>query len=85
MATTRAPLRALTRRERSGVTCRFRLWCSDDSHATSVRKAFRWAALLKDAVNRTASCAQEIGIRAMLVHAIDAQAASFYEFFSFKP
>jgi GNAT superfamily N-acetyltransferase len=43
------------------------------------------AALLRDAVNRTASCAHEIGIRAMLVHAIDAQAASFYEYYGFKP
>lgn len=45
----------------------------------------RGAALLKGAVNWTASCAQEIGTRAMLVHAIVAPAASFYEHYGFKP
>ncbi|WP_109476517.1 GNAT family N-acetyltransferase [Paraburkholderia sp. C35] len=43
------------------------------------------AALLKDAVNRTSAVAKDLGVRAMLVHAIDSQAAAFYESYGFRP
>jgi len=43
------------------------------------------AALLKDALLRTASAARIAGIRALLVHAKDEQAASFYRRFDFDP
>jgi GNAT superfamily N-acetyltransferase len=42
-------------------------------------------ALLKDALLRTASAADSIGARAMLVHAKDENARSFYEHFDFEP
>ena len=42
-------------------------------------------ALLKDALQRTASAAQTIGARALLVHAKDSDAKSFYEHFDFEP
>jgi GNAT superfamily N-acetyltransferase len=42
-------------------------------------------ALLKDALLRVASAADTIGARALLVHATDAQAKSFYERFGFEP
>lgn len=41
-------------------------------------------ALLKDALLRTASAADTIGARALLVHAKDAQAKAFYEYFGFE-
>jgi GNAT superfamily N-acetyltransferase len=41
-------------------------------------------ALLKDAFFRTASAADIVGVRAMLVHAIDSQARAFYERFDFE-
>jgi predicted GNAT family N-acyltransferase len=43
------------------------------------------ASLLKDAVSRTSAVAKDLGVRAMLVHAIDMQAAAFYESYGFKP
>lgn len=43
------------------------------------------AALLKDALNRTASAADEIGARAVLVHAKDDEAKAFYQHFEFEP
>jgi hypothetical protein len=43
------------------------------------------AALLKDAVNRAGAVAKDLGVRAMLVHAINAHAAAFYEFYGFTP
>ncbi|MBB5465951.1 putative GNAT family N-acyltransferase [Paraburkholderia sp. CI2] len=43
------------------------------------------AALLKDALNRASSIAKDLGVRAMLVHAIDAHAAAFYESYGFTP
>jgi predicted GNAT family N-acyltransferase len=43
------------------------------------------ASLLKDAVNRTSAVARELGVRAMLVHAIDTQTAAFYESYGFRP
>jgi len=43
------------------------------------------AALLKDALKRTASAADEIGARAVLVHAKDAEAKAFYRHFDFEP
>lgn len=42
-------------------------------------------ALLKDALKRTAQAADTIGARALLVHAKDADAKSFYEHFNFEP
>lgn len=42
------------------------------------------AALMKDALARCASAADTIGARAVLVHAIDAEARSFYEHFNFE-
>jgi len=43
------------------------------------------AALLKDALRRTASAADEIGARAILVHAKDDEAKAFYRHFDFEP
>lgn len=42
-------------------------------------------ALLKDALIRTARAADTIGARALLVHAKDETARSFYEHFGFDP
>lgn len=42
-------------------------------------------ALLKDALRRTAQAADTIGARALLVHAKDADAKSFYQHFNFEP
>ncbi len=41
--------------------------------------------LLSDALRRSAVAAQEIGVRAVLVHAIDDQARSFYTRFGLEP
>ncbi|MGH8256154.1 MAG: GNAT family N-acetyltransferase [Steroidobacteraceae bacterium] len=43
------------------------------------------AALLKDALLRTARAADTIGARALLVHAKDDAAKNFYEHFDFEP
>lgn len=43
------------------------------------------AAMLKEAITRTLSAATEIGVRALLVHAIDQEAASFYLKYDFVP
>lgn len=43
------------------------------------------AALLKDALLRTAQAADIAGIRALLVHAKDAEARAWYERFDFEP
>jgi GNAT superfamily N-acetyltransferase len=43
------------------------------------------AALLKDALMRTASAASTVGARALLVHAQDGDAKAFYENFGFEP
>jgi predicted N-acetyltransferase YhbS len=40
-------------------------------------------AMLRDALARIAGAADIVGARAVLVHAIDAQAAAFYERFDF--
>jgi GNAT superfamily N-acetyltransferase len=42
-------------------------------------------ALLKDALMRIAGAADIVGARAVLVHAIDEEAASFYRHFGFEP
>jgi GNAT superfamily N-acetyltransferase len=42
-------------------------------------------AMLKDALVRIAGAADVVGVRAVLVHAIDAPAASFYRRFNFEP
>jgi GNAT superfamily N-acetyltransferase len=41
--------------------------------------------LLRDALQRSLSAADVIGIRAILVHAKDEQAAAFYKYFGFIP
>jgi predicted N-acetyltransferase YhbS len=43
------------------------------------------AALLRDAALRTLQAAEIAGVRAMLVHAISAEAARFYRYFGFQP
>jgi GNAT superfamily N-acetyltransferase len=43
------------------------------------------AALLKDALRRTAKAAEIAGIRALFVHAKDNEARAFYEKFNFRP
>ncbi|HZK36503.1 MAG TPA: hypothetical protein VFC57_06080, partial [Aeromicrobium sp.] len=40
--------------------------------------------LLRDAIIRTVGVAEEIGVRALLVHAADEQAAAFYRRFDFE-
>ena len=42
-------------------------------------------AMLKDALIRIAAAADIVGARAVLVHAIDAEAAAFYRHFGFEP
>ncbi|MCL5796790.1 MAG: GNAT family N-acetyltransferase [Gammaproteobacteria bacterium] len=42
------------------------------------------ASLLKDAVTRSTLVAQHIGVRAILVHAINDRAKQFYELYGFK-
>lgn len=42
-------------------------------------------ALLKDALLRTAQAAEIVGVRALLVHAIDEDARRFYLHFNFEP
>jgi GNAT superfamily N-acetyltransferase len=43
------------------------------------------AALLKDALVRVSNAADIVGARALLVHAKDEEAKSFYEHFDFEP
>lgn len=43
------------------------------------------AALLQDAVRRTMQVSQEIGVRALLVHALNDSAKQFYSRFGFMP
>lgn len=43
------------------------------------------ASLLQDAVLRVAGAAELVGVRALLVHAIDEAAVSFYRHFGFTP
>ena len=43
------------------------------------------AGLLQDALKRALNASREIGARAVLVHAIDDEAASFYRQYRFKP
>ena len=43
------------------------------------------AGLLKDAMGRTMAAAEIAGIRALMVHAKDAQAQGFYAHFGFRP
>jgi GNAT superfamily N-acetyltransferase len=43
------------------------------------------SALLKDALIRTAQAADAIGARALLVHAKDDEAKTFYQHFTFEP
>lgn len=43
------------------------------------------AALLKDAVQRSINVAQDTGVRALLVHALNESAKSFYEHYGFSP
>lgn len=43
------------------------------------------AALLFDALRRAVGAAELVGIRAVVVHALDDEAAAFYKHFSFAP
>lgn len=43
------------------------------------------AALLQDAVRRAAAAGENVGVRAMLVHALHARAKSFYQHYGFQP
>ena len=43
------------------------------------------AALLRDALRRVARASRDVGVRAVVVHAIDDDAAAFYERFGFRP
>jgi len=43
------------------------------------------AFLLKDAMSRAVSVAEQAGIRLLLVHAVNDEARSFYEHFGFEP
>lgn len=43
------------------------------------------AALLQDAVNRAMSVAEDAGVRALLVHALNDKAKNFYEHYGFQP
>ncbi len=43
------------------------------------------AALLQDAVSRAVAVAQNAGVRALLVHALDEKARQFYEHYGFQP
>ncbi|HAF55736.1 MAG TPA: GNAT family N-acetyltransferase [Thauera sp.] len=42
------------------------------------------ASLLQDAVNRAVAVSQHAGVRALLVHALDARAKQFYEHYGFQ-
>ncbi|KTC70218.1 N-acetyltransferase GCN5 [Legionella birminghamensis] len=42
-------------------------------------------AMLKDAITRTLQTAEQIGVSALLVHAIDEKAITFYKRFGFEP
>lgn len=42
-------------------------------------------ALLQDAVNRAMSVAQNLGVRALLVHALHDKARAFYQHYGFQP
>jgi GNAT superfamily N-acetyltransferase len=52
---------------------------------TRIQGAGLGASLLQDAVRRVAGVADDVGIRALLVHAIDEPAAAFYRHFGFIP
>jgi GNAT superfamily N-acetyltransferase len=43
------------------------------------------AQLLRDAITRAVAAAEIIGVRALLVHAVDEQARAFYARFDFEP
>ena len=62
-----------------GVIVIVRLATDHRAHGTGLG-----AALMKDALTRCASAADIIGARAVFVHAIDAEARSFYEHFNFE-
>jgi GNAT superfamily N-acetyltransferase len=42
------------------------------------------AGLLQDAVNRAGSVAQNAGVRALVVHALNEKARAFYEYYGFS-
>ncbi len=51
----------------------------------AVQKRGVGAWLLRDAMLRTLSAAESVGIRVLLVHAIDEEARAFYERHGFEP
>ncbi|GHU30005.1 N-acetyltransferase [Betaproteobacteria bacterium] len=52
-----------------------------DQHAQGIKLG---AALLRDAVNRAVGIAQNAGVRALLVHAINERAKQFYQYYGFQ-
>jgi GNAT superfamily N-acetyltransferase len=63
-----------------GVILLARLAVDRNEHGAGLGKL-----LLVDALTRALTAADAIGARAILVHAIDEQAASFYKKFGFEP
>ena len=62
-----------------GVISLARLAVDRSEHGAGLGKT-----LLVDALSRALSAAEEIGARAILVHAVDDEAAAFYEKFGFE-
>ena len=63
-----------------GVILLARLAVDRNEHGVGLGKA-----LLVDALTRALAAAEAIGARAILVHAIDDEAAAFYKKFGFEP
>jgi predicted N-acetyltransferase YhbS len=63
-----------------GVVLLARLAVDRSEHGAGLGKA-----LLVDALTRALTAAEAIGARAILVHAIDEEAAAFYKKFGFEP
>ena len=56
----------------------------DENFRRPIRKSRLGSALLKDALIRTVKVADDVGLRAMVVDALDADARGFYERFHFE-
>ncbi len=71
----------------SDVTCliQCRSWClgrlAVDTRAQGIKLG---AALLKDTVTRVQSIAENAGVRALVVHALNERAKQFYEYYGFR-
>ena len=53
-----------------------------DEHAQGIKLG---GALLQDALKRATNVAQDAGVRALLVHALNDRAKAFYEHYGFQP